>query len=175
MKKTTIGLALMFIIGMSLYLFYALGGFNQIEITQTNLGTIELTGKTYRGIPGNESLKETFLMMEELQRSHPESKLHTIYFVEPAGKLDTMEVFVGLESSWVTDKTDLTELQFDGSSAIVANIQAHRFVMPGPNRVKNEILEFAEENKLAEPKIFIDQIIGPEAVKVIALDQNSIK
>lgn len=175
MKKTTIGIVLMFIIGMSLYLFYALGGFNNIEITQTNLGIIELTGKTYRGIPGNESLKETFVMMEELQRSHPESRLHTIYFVEPAGKLDTMEVFVGLESKWITDKTDLTDLQFNGETAIVASIQAHRFVMPGPNRVKNEILEFAEENNLIAPKIFIDQIIGPEAVKVIALDQDSIK
>lgn len=175
MKKTAIGLALMFIIGMSLYLFYALGGFNQIEITQTNLGTIELTGKIYRGIPGNESLKETFIIMEELQRNHPESRLHTIYFIEPAGKLDTMEVFVGVESRWITDKNGLTNLQFDGSTAIVANIQAHRFVMPGPNRVKNEILEFAKENRLVEPKIFIDQIIGPEAVKVIALDQNSIK
>lgn len=175
MKKTTIGIVLMFIIGMSLYLFYALGGFNNIEITQTNLGIIELTGKTYRGIPGNESLKETFVMMEELQRSHPESRLHTIYFVEPAGKLDTMEVFVGLESKWITDKTDLTDFQFNGETAIVASIQAHRFVMPGPNRVKNEILEFAEENNLIAPKIFIDQIIGPEAVKVIALDQDSIK
>lgn len=165
----------MFIVGMSLYLFYALGGFNDIEINQTNLGTIELTGKMYRGIPGNESLKDNFMMMEELQRSHPESKLHTIYFIEPAGKLDTMEVFVGIESKWVLNNTDLTNLQFDGSSAIVASIQAHRFVMPGPNKVKNEILEFAQKNNFIEPKIFIDQIVGPEAVKVIALDQKSEK
>lgn len=165
----------MFIVGMSLYLFYALGGFNDIEINQTDLGTIELTGKMYRGIPGNESLKDNFIMMEELQRSHPESKLHTIYFIEPAGKLDTMEVFVGIESKWVLNNTDLTNLQFDGSSAIVASIQAHRFVMPGPNKVKNEILEFAQKNNLIEPKIFIDQIVGPEAVKVIALDQKSGK
>lgn len=168
MKKTAIGIFLMFILSAVLYVFYALGGFNEIEISKKNLGQIELAGILYRGTPQNEALGKAFREMETIQKSNEGALLHTIYYVEPTGKLDTMEVFVGVEKKWVSEN-DYLSLNLNASQAIVAEISANRYVMPGPNKVKKKIESFAKSNGLPIPNIFIDQIISPDAVRVIAI------
>ncbi|MGY6743757.1 MAG: hypothetical protein ACXIUQ_13550 [Cecembia sp.] len=174
MKKTAIGLVLMFILAIILYVFNALGGFNEIEVSSKNLGQIELAGIYYRGTPQDAALGESFRKMENLQKSNIGAILHTIYYIEPAGKLDTMEVFVGIEKKWA-DPSDLTEKTFDASQAIVAEIKANRWVMPGPNKVKSKIESFAKNNELPLPNLFIDQIKGPEEVRVIAIQKHPVK
>jgi hypothetical protein len=78
-----------------------------------------------------------------------------------------MEVFVGLESKWIDQNAGYNQVTYSGKNVIIATIKAHRFVMPGPLKIKNKIIDFAKVNGLPEPDIFIDQIIGPDEVKVI--------
>lgn len=171
MKKRVAGIIVLLLIAIGFYFFKALGGFNEINISIEDLGEIELMGIHYRGTPQDESLKNSFIIMEGLQKRHSESILHTIYFVEPAGKLDTMEVFVGVEKKWLKDISGKSILSLDGHEAIVAEIKANRFVMPGPNKVKSKIEEFAKSNNMQSPNIFVDQILGPEHVRVIGIYQ----
>jgi hypothetical protein len=171
MKKTGIGLVIMLIIGASLYLFYFLGGFNEIQVSTKNLGQIELIGIHYKGTPQNEELGQAFKKIEMLKNQHDGAILHTIYYVEPAGKLDTMEVFVGIERNWLVDEKDFDLISYDGSQAIVAEIKANRFVMPGPKKVKSKIADFANGSNLAIPNLYIDQIIGTDEVKVIGINE----
>lgn len=173
MKKTAIGVILVFTIGLGLFLFYSLGGFNDIQVERENLGSIELTGIHFRGTPMEDSLKDTFLSIEDLIKESDEAKLHTIYYVEPGGKRDTLEVFVGTESKWIDKQKNMISLEFDGSQAIVARIKAHRFVMPGPEKVKEKIRDFAKTNQLEQPDLFIDQIVGPKQIMVIGIKINS--
>jgi hypothetical protein len=173
MKKTAIGVILVFAIGFGLFLFYSLGGFNEIEVERENLGSIELTGIHFRGTPMEESLKDAFLTIEDLLKESDDAKLHTIYYLEPEGKRDTLEVFVGIESKWINKQPNLISVEFDGSQAIVAQIKAHRFVMPGPEKVKEKIRYFAKTNQLEQPDLFIDQIVGPNQIRVIGIKNNS--
>ncbi|MFD2200318.1 hypothetical protein [Shivajiella indica] len=173
MKKTAIGVILVFALALGLSLFYLMGGFNDIEVNQENLGQIELSGVHFQGTPMDESLKNAFLTIEDLTKENKGAKLHTIYFQEPAGKRDTMEVFVGIESKWTKNQENLIYLEFDGSAAIVAEIKSHRFVMPGPEKVKDEIREFAKNNQMEEPDLFIDQIIDSDLVRVIGIKNNT--
>jgi hypothetical protein len=169
MKKKIIGGALFLIFGGGIFLFYLLGGFNSILIQTEELGQLELSGVQFRGRPQDESLRAAFQKIEELQKLHPAANIHTIYFDEPAGKMDTMEVFVGLETKWIGNDDGLKKISFDADNAIVATLRAHRFVMPGPLKVKARIGEFAKVQGLQQPDIFIDRIIGPNEVKVIGL------
>jgi hypothetical protein len=171
MKKTGIGIVLMFVLAGSLYVFYALGGFNAIQVSEMNLGEIELSGIHYRGTPQDESLRQSFLEMQRLQKSNEGAILHTIYYTEPAGKLDTMEVFVGIEKRFLPGEIEKITLKLDASKAVIAEIKASRFVMPGPNKVKSKIKDFARSQNKPEPNLFIDQIIGPESVRVISIHQ----
>lgn len=167
-KRLVAGAVFVFVCG-GLLLFHSLGGFNPVQIGLVDLGEIKLTGIHFKGRPQDDGLKEAFRKVENLKNLNPGAVLHTIYFVEPAGKLDTMEVFVGLESKWLNKESELKTVSMDGDKAIVASISAHRFVMPGPNKVKTKIESFAKVQGLDQPGIFIDQIIGPNEVKVIAL------
>ncbi|PRY88926.1 hypothetical protein [Mongoliibacter ruber] len=157
-------LALVAVIGL-----YMFGGFNDIEVAHEDLGEIELAGIYYRGTPQDPELKRAFEKIEGMANDKPEAYLNTIYYIEPAGKLDTMEVFVGLEKKWTEGISGLTEKTFDGTSAIVANIQSHRFVMPGPKKVQSKIRQYAEENSLSIPDVYIDQIFSPSKVRVVGL------
>jgi len=175
MKKTIAGILILLIIAVGFYTFNALGGFNEIKISKEDLGEIELVGIHYRGTPQDESLRNSFMKIEKLQKEHSGSILHTIYYIEPAGKLDTMEVFVGIEKFWLEDISGKETLYLDGHEAIVAEIKANRIVMPGPNKVKAKLEEFAQSNKIQSPNIYIDQIIGSEHVRVIGIYQSGKK
>jgi hypothetical protein len=175
MKKKIIGGLLVFLFLGGILLFYILGGFNPIEIETENLGEIELSGVHFKGRPQDEALQEAFQKIEELKRLNPEATLHTIYYTEPAGKMDTMEVFVGLESKWVSYEEELKKISLEAQKAIVATITAHRFVMPGPLKVKARLEAFAKNQGLPKPEIFVDQIIGPNEVKVIAVNKLTYK
>jgi hypothetical protein len=169
MKKRPLILLIVLLVLIGLIGLYMFGGFNDIEIGEEDLGEIALVGIHYRGTPQDPELKKAFEKMENLANTNAEAFLNTIYYVEPAGKLDTMEVFVGLEKKWAPEETDLMEKNFDGSQAIIANIQSHRFVMPGPKRVQNKIRQYAEEKGLPLPETYIDQIFSPSKVRVIGL------
>lgn len=147
--------------------YYLLGGFSEIEISVVPANDIHLIGYEYRGTPQDENLERTFQKVEDLLKAHPDNRLNTIYYVEPAGKLDTMTVFVGTEYN-ENMAGDLDEKIITCSQAIVASMRSHRFVMPGPDRVKRQIEEYARENGLETQGIYIDRIIGADHVDVIA-------
>ncbi len=123
-------------------------------------------GKTFTGTPQDKRLGEIFQEMEALKGLNPGSFLHTIYEIEPAGKLDTMKVFVGINKSLPLDGVE--QRTFDSPTYLIAKIQANRWVMPSPEKIKRELEDYASENKLILSGIFIDKIISDSEVHVIA-------
>ncbi|SFT99553.1 hypothetical protein SAMN04489724_3259 [Algoriphagus locisalis] len=146
--------------------FSKLGGNTPIEVTLIEKSPESLAGITYRGTPGNERLGELFKKMESEKGMHPGSQLHTIYEVEPAGKLDTMVVFVGINQN--LPLTDLEFRTFENNSYLLATIKSNKWVMPSPETVKEKLADFAQENKLELSGVYIDKIISNEEVQVIA-------
>jgi hypothetical protein len=149
------------------FLFYVLGGFAPVEIENKQVAALKLMGYQYKGTPQNEKLTEIFRTIEAHKQLHPEANLYTIYEVEPAGKSDTLVVFVGLDVEF-PDQAGIQTREFAEGPAIVASIQAHRFVMPSPAKVKQYIQEFAVENQLPSPTVFVDKIISHREIQVIA-------
>ncbi|NVJ84883.1 MAG: hypothetical protein HWE15_01160 [Algoriphagus sp.] len=149
-----------------LFLFNYLGGNNPIEISLINQKPAPLSGIHYRGTPQDPSLRTAFEKIETEKALRPGSFLHTIYQVEPAGKLDTMEVFVGLDQLLVGEEFE--QRIFEESKYLLAKIHGNRWVMPGPEKVKNAINAFADSANLELSEIFIDKIVSENEVHVIA-------
>lgn len=167
MKKLGIAaFILLVVIAIGYYFFIQLGGNNPIEVTLINQNPETLVGKTFVGIPQDRRLEDTFRAIETQQSLNPGSKIHTIYYIEPAGKLDTMKVFVGLNLPFASG--DLESKSFLEKKYLLAEVNANKWVMPGPNKVKAKLEEFAQENKLELSGIFIDKIISETEVQVIA-------
>jgi hypothetical protein len=164
--KITSGIILIFLL-TGLIGFYMLGGFAPIQVEIQNVPALKLTGYYYKGTPQNKQLGDMFKAVEGLKNENPNAILHTIYYVEPTGKADTLEVFVGLDQEIDTDG-DMQTRTWPSAQAIVASLQKHRFVMPSPEKVKERIQEYAKQHQLQQPTIFIDRIISEGHVQVIA-------
>lgn len=150
-------------------IYWQLGGFNTIRFSIKEKQNIQLLGLSYRGTPQDEQLRVTFQTIEKLLNEHPKATLHTIYYTEPAGKLDTLEAFVGVEYDELFQLKDTLEIvELSCSQVIEADIQAHRLVMPSPSRVKSELEAFAMDNGVTTQGIYVDKIIDKGHVKVLA-------
>lgn len=170
MKKIVIAFSvLLFFVAIGFYQFNRLGGFNEIEIEVIEPFDLRLQGLNYRGTPQDEGLEDAFKQIGTLSQELG-IPFFTVYKIEPAGKLDTMEVFVGIEFGHSKEGLDLKK--YESGKAILAKIKAHKLVMPGPNKVKNKLLEFAREKNIAPPNVFIDKIISNHEVHVIGLIQD---
>ncbi|WP_192346527.1 hypothetical protein [Algoriphagus sp. Y33] len=146
--------------------FGKLGGNTPIEVQLIKTKPENLAGITYRGTPGNKDLGEVFLKIETQKELHPGSLLHTIYEVEPAGKHDTMVVFVAINQTLPIP--DLEFRSFDNKSYLLATIKSNKWVMPNPESVKKKLNNYAKENKLELSGVYIDKIISENEVQVIA-------
>ena len=167
MKKLLIGILILLVLGLTFYFISDLGGTDKVKLTISEEKMISLKGVHYRGTPQDPLLKTSFDRVQEALEKSQGGHLHTIYYVEPAGKLDTMEVFVGIEKAlMVGEGWDEKEISCEGS--VVAEVSGNRWLMPGPNKVKKLIREYAEDNKLKLQDVFIDQITSPDQVRVIA-------
>lgn len=167
MKKWIIGIVILLVlVAVGFFQFSRLGGFNKVELESVTSFDLKLQGLVYRGTPQDEKLGQTFEQVGKiaLENNLP---LYTIYTVEPAGKLDTMEVFVGVDADGIIP--DFEMKSFQSNQIILAKINAHKFVMPGPNKVKNSMKEFAKAKNIKSPTVFIDKIISTDEVHVIGI------
>ncbi len=166
--KKIIGIALFLVaLGIGAYLtFDYLGGNRPVELSLESKSPDTLSGQTFRGTPVDKGLEQLFQQIQSTQKLHPGTKLHTIYYTEPAGKLDTLEVFAGINLPFGAPDLELKE--FSESRYILAKVTGSKWVMPGPETIKEKIQAYAEANKLTLSGYYIDKIVSETEVHVIA-------
>jgi hypothetical protein len=157
---------LLLVVGFGYWGFDRLGGNNPVIIELIESKPESLAGRTFEGIPQDEKLVTYFEEVQTQKSLRPGSYLHTIYEVEPAGKLDTMKVFVGINQALPLG--DLEFKTFESDSYLLAKIKGSRWVMPSPDAIKAQLTAFAQSNGRELSGLFIDKIISEQEVHVIA-------
>ncbi len=165
-KVIYLGIGLLALVGVYLVVFDYLGGNNPILISYVDEKPPILVGLTYEGTPQDDRLGSTFEKIESILSTQPGKKLHTIYEIEPSGKLDTMRVFIGFEHALIQETLEIRE--FPQTGYLVASLKGNRFVMPSPNKVKKELEEFAAKEGYSLSGVFIDRILSENQVQVLA-------
>ncbi len=166
MKKTLIIIGIVAVLGFGVFAY--LGGFKDYSITVMEQKSLHLYGLTYRGTPQDEGLKNTFQKIEAALTDQAEATLHTIYYIEPAGKLDTMNVFVGLDKVNDDVKVNWEEKVIQGEQFLMADLRYNKLVMPRPATIKEDMQDYAEEHRLTLSGIFIDRLLREDHVQVWA-------
>ena len=167
MKKLLIAAVVLLIFGLGGYLAYdQLGGNSPISLSLVTTPPETLAGRTFRGTPIDKGLEQAFRSIESLQSLHPGTSVHTLYYTEPAGKLDTMEVFVGINLPF--GAPEMESIKFTETRYILAKVKSNKWVMPGPTTIKEKIQDYAEANKLSLSGYYIDKIVSETEVHVIA-------
>lgn len=170
MKKPKKIVFLLALIAIIIGLGYAqLGGFRPIDMVLVECTDLEFVGVEFIGTPQDEMLAGSFRKVEDIKYDNPGSILHTIYYIEPAGKRDTMHVFIGVQKASILESvSDMTHKEVACRRAVVAKISAHRFVMPSPLRIKERIKEFASSEGVVLQEIFVDKLLDDKHVEVWA-------
>lgn len=167
MKKIKIAGLFLAVLGMVSYLIFDhLGGNRPVELSLVSKSPDTLTGKIFKGTPIDKGLEQAFRAIETLQSLHPGALIHTLYYVEPAGKLDTMEVFVGINLPF--GAPEMESKKFTETRYILAQVNSNKWVMPGPTTIKEKIQEYADANNLTLSGYYIDKIVSETEVHVIA-------
>jgi hypothetical protein len=167
MKKLLIAAILLLILGLGGYLAYdQLGGNRPVELSLEAKSPDTLSGKTFRGTPLDKGMEHLFQKIQSTQKLHPGAKLHTIYYTEPAGKRDTLEVFAGINLPFGAPDLELKE--FSERRYILAKVTGSKWVMASPKTIKEKIQDYAKANNLTLSGYFIDKIVGETEVHVIA-------
>ncbi|SIO12686.1 hypothetical protein [Algoriphagus halophilus] len=170
-KKIGIGaIALVAIIIAGYWGFDQLGGNTPIEISVIENHPPTLVGIHFRGTPQDPVLERAFKSVEAQKGLHPGSSLHTIYYSEPAGKLDTMEVFIGIDQKLPIE--DFEVMDFKETSFLLASIKSNKWVMPNPTTVQKKLKEYALQHDIQLTGVFIDKIVSKSEVQVIAPIQS---
>lgn len=157
-------LVLLSLVGVWTFSKFAVDSPIEIELIDQKPET--LTGVTFTGIPQDKQLSKNFEQMEELKKANPNSSIHTIYEVEPAGKLDTMILFVGINI--ISNSDDLEVRTFEENRFLLSKIIGSSWTMPSPLSVQDKMKAYASENDLQLSGVFIDKIISDREVHVIA-------
>ncbi len=165
-KFLILAVFLVLLLGFGYWGYDQLGGNNPIIIELINEKPENLVGKTFVGIPQDEKLGEIFQEIQTKKSLNAGTFLYTIYEVEPAGKLDTMIVFVGINQLLPEEGYDFKS--FEAKRYLVAKISGSSWIMPGPEKVKEKLAAFAAENNLVLNGIFVDKLIQENEVQVIA-------
>ena len=168
MKKRLLlaaGLLLLLCIGGYLT-FDHLGGNRPILISIVDKSPDTLTGETFKGTPIDRKLEELFRSVETLQSLHPGASLHTLYTVEPAGKLDTLEVFAGLNIPF--GAPGFAQKKFPENRYLLAKVSGNSWVMPSPETIKSRLQDYAASKNLSLSGYYIDKIVSDSEVHVIA-------
>jgi len=167
MKKFSSIVLILAVLGISGYLiFNYLGGNRPVELSLVTQSPDTLTGKTFRGIPLDKNLEGLFQTIQAAQKLHPGTLLHTIYYVEPAGKLDTLEVFAGINLPFGSQGLEVKK--WPETRYILAKVSGNKWVMPSPETIKKKIQAYAEANNLLLSGYYIDKIVSETEVHVLA-------
>jgi len=75
-------------------------------------------------------------------------------------------VFVGINLPFGTQ--DLEVKNFSETRYILAKVTGNKWVMPGPETIKEKIQTYAEANQLTLSGYFIDKIVSETEVHVLA-------
>lgn len=165
-KILVISASILALILFGYWAFDTLGGNNPVEIEVVDRSPESLVGTTYRGTPQDEKLPQTFQKIEAQKSLNAGTYLHTIYEIEPSGKLDTMIVFVGINKALPVDGFE--HKVFEEQQYLLATITGSSWVMPGPKKVQKQLKDFALANNLELSGTFIDKIISKNEVQMIA-------
>jgi hypothetical protein len=154
------------LVGIGYWGFDQLGGNDPVTIELIQKKPDTLLGKTFIGIPQDEKLANVFKEIQTQKSLKTGTYLHTIYETEPAGKLDTMKVFVGINQ--VLPEEGFEFKRFEEEQYLLAKIKGSSWVMPSPNTIKSELKKYAAQHNLKLTGVFIDKIIRGDEVHVIA-------
>jgi hypothetical protein len=166
-KRILLAAGLLLLLCLGGYLtFDRLGGNRPILISIVDKSPDTLTGETFKGTPIDNKLEALFRSVETLQSLHPGTSLHTIYEIEPAGKLDTLEVFAGINLPF--GAPGFAQKKFTEKRYLLAKVSGSRWVMPSPEKIKARLQDYAASKNLVLSGYYIDKIISESEVHVIA-------
>lgn len=162
-----IGIVVIVTLVISSALYAYLGGFSKPALSQTQLPVYIIAGKAYKGKADTDTLQRVF---DETQQLHTQGKiagtLAAVYYQTPGEGKGEVEVWAGVlvKDSSVALPPGYLFRVFPSTHAVRADIRAHFAVAPAPDKVKNQLRDFAVAQKLKPGRLVIEKYLNPREI-----------
>jgi len=165
-KVFVIGLPLIIIL---IFVYYLLGGFNEVNIQKTDTSSYIIMGRLYEGEYKADTLKNTFREMQRyVEKYQGIGTVSVISYNPEQESKDSLKQLIGIKLSskpaQLIEKTNIDTLE--ARQAVRAIIKAHPIVMPSPIDVAQEIRAYAKREGLTLQKYAIEQYISEREIWV---------
>ncbi|MTI31667.1 hypothetical protein [Xanthovirga aplysinae] len=168
-KKIILRLALFLFLGVASIVYIQLGGFNEVKISVKENINYTLIGKSFEGRYKSKEVKNIFF---DTRRLLEEGELHgtlaIIYDQDPSENEGNMKSFTGiiLEKPISKIPKGFEERKFKAFTVVQAQINAHPLVMPTPEKIKEKLKIYAQEQGLELQDISIEKLVGERELVV---------
>ncbi|MCC5919094.1 MAG: hypothetical protein LAT68_01460 [Cyclobacteriaceae bacterium] len=170
MNKTTLFAVLIALVAiLALFFYHRLGGFNAIEVSQSNKNQPILLGQYYKGEYGDENLKKIFFDTKEWIEQHERKALLTVvYFNKPEEEDGKVDNFIGV---WAEElpadyPKNWERYELQSNDFVKAEFLGHPVVYPSPTTIEEKMNQFAKEKQLVLDSISIEVYPGSNHLKV---------
>lgn len=156
MKKFLLVALVIFSIG--LIIFYSLGGFNPIQISETKAPAPYLVGQRFEGRYTDQRLSEQFFEAKSWKdKEGLDGTLAVIYYNDPEKAKGQSYNFTGLalaDTSQVPAGYEV--IPYPAERLLQARIEANSLVFPRPKTVQKELQNYADANSLTLDTLSIE-------------------
>lgn len=168
-RKYVITALLIFIILLSFY--YYLGGFNRVEISLVTAEPYVIAGYAYEGRYDEDQLEDLFFKVREYteQGLFPGTITVVNYDLLDENQ-DSIQQLIGirLEGNPLSMPDSLTIDTIEAGRVVRAEIRAHPLVMPRPDKINQQIIDFARVQGLKLQDLTIERYVSQNSIVIDA-------
>lgn len=167
MRKVIFASLTVMVVG--LFVYYYLGGFNEVVIELVETDEYIIAGYNYHGTYEQDVLQDLFFQVKEYVEADVLKGIITVLNYDSAvTEADSIHQLIGVRlQAEPLNKPQEVELEtIPAGRAVRATISAHPLVMPNPESIVEQIRSFARENNLELKALSIEQYVESEEIWV---------
>ena len=132
--------------------YYALGGFNSIEIDLVQTDARVVVGQPYRGTYGDLALRKIFVEAKQRQQNGTVPGVLTVINRDAtSGSEEEVNQFIGIALTAPLDSLppDYRRDTLAAGTYLRARVSAHPLAQPRPRTINEQLVDYAAEHRLS--------------------------
>jgi DNA gyrase inhibitor GyrI len=154
---------------VGLFVYYYLGGFNEVDIELVETEEYIIAGYSYHGPYDQDVLQDLFFQVKEYVEADVLKGIITVLNYDSAvTEADSIHQLIGvrLQAEPLNKPQEVVLETIPAGRAVRATIRAHPLVMPNPESILEQVRSFAVKNNLELKALSIEQYVESEEIWV---------
>lgn len=168
--KTKLALGLVTISAVLVYLFFQLGGLDNVELSLNHIDESYISGKYFEGKYNDGRLEDLYFeVKDKLDKGVAEGELVVVNYRLSTDSTEQgwVKQFIGVRLKSVNDTVEGFQMfTLPGGKIIRAKVSAHNLVMPKPDKIEELVQQMAIEQKAVLGGYTVEQYMSDRELHI---------